>query len=370
MFSWTIIITKVRQLYIARSAAKKFFAAYSATRDPLDIQRRGEEFDGAPAYQLYHRGAEEVAYHLKNNPGGRQGRRQPQHRRRQYRSLARANTTKISQASFAAVKVVLEEAASAEAMSLEKGMIVLSTAVAGGPFIGLLGTVWGVMSTFAGIAVAQQASLTAMAPGVAAALVATVTGLLVAIPAMFGYNFMVTTIRHITQELDGFASRYANQIEHAYVDNRDIEDKIADANRNVQDSMKKCSHTAHESLTELNITPLLDLAFVLLVIFIITTIPPVKDSDLKLPSGVQAREGPAAQGELHLVAGGRQNVLEPRKLTMEDLLPELVSLRMDDPDLNVIVRGDAKTKYKDIRAVLDICQQANIVESGPGHGTQ
>jgi biopolymer transport protein ExbB/TolQ len=68
-----------------------------------------------------------------------------------------------------------------------------------------------------------------MAPGVAAALVATVTGLLVAIPAMFGYNFMVTTIRHITMELDGFASRYANQIEHAYVDNRDIEDKIAEA---------------------------------------------------------------------------------------------------------------------------------------------
>ena len=45
---------------------------------------------------------------------------------------------------------------------------------------------------------------------------------------------------------------------------------------------------------------------------------------------------------------------------MSDLLPTLVSLRMDDPDLNVIVRGDAKTKYKDIRAVLDLCQQANV----------
>ena len=52
--------------------------------------------------------------------------------------------------------------------------------------------------------------------------------------------------------------------------------------------MKKCSHSAHESLTELNIPPLLDLAFVLLVIFIITTIPPVKDSDLKLADGVEA----------------------------------------------------------------------------------
>ena len=230
LFSWTIIITKFRQLTIARRAAKKFMAAYASTRDPLDIRKRGEEFDGAPAYALYERGADEVLYHLKNNPVEMKdavvvqslGEGNTDH-------LARANTTKISKASYEAVKVVLEEAASAQAMSLEKGMIVLSTAVAGGPFIGLLGTVWGVMSTFAGIAASNSASLTAMAPGVAAALVATVTGLLVAIPAMFGYNFMVTTIRHITQELDGFATRYANQIEHTYVDNRDIEDKIAGA---------------------------------------------------------------------------------------------------------------------------------------------
>jgi biopolymer transport protein ExbB/TolQ len=85
------------------------------------------------------------------------------------------------------------------------------------------------METFSGIARANSASLTAMAPGVAGALIATVTGLFVAIPAMFAYNFMVTTIRAITQELDGFATRYVTQIEHVYVDNRDIEDKIAGA---------------------------------------------------------------------------------------------------------------------------------------------
>src|SRR6202167_2644078 len=209
LFSWTIIITKARQLYIARKWAKKFFAAYNETRDPMDIKRKGEAYEGAPAYQLYIRGADEVDYQLKHHPIKAKGRQC------------------ISRGSYEAVKVVLEEAASAQAMSLEKGMIVLSTAVAGGPFIGLLGTVWGVMSTFAGIAEKNQASLTAMAPGVAAALVATVTGLLVAIPAMFAYNFMVTTIRHLTQELDGYATRYANQIEHTYVDNRDIEDKIA-----------------------------------------------------------------------------------------------------------------------------------------------
>ena len=229
MFSWTVIITKFRQLWIARKASKQFYAAYSATRDPMDIRARGEEFDGAPAYQLYIRGADEAAYHLKNNPVKTVGVAAQSTGEGNTDHLAKSITTKISPTSFEAVKVVLEESAAAQAMSLEKGMIVLSTAVAGGPFIGLLGTVWGVMETFAGIAKANQASLTTMAPGVAGALIATVTGLMVAIPAMFAYNFMVTTIRHITQELDGFASRYANQMEHAYVDNRDIEDKIAGA---------------------------------------------------------------------------------------------------------------------------------------------
>ncbi len=108
-------------------------------------------------------------------------------------------------------------------------MIVLSTAVAGGPFIGLLGTVWGVMETFSGIARANTASLTAMAPGVAGALIATVVGLLVAIPAMFAYNYMVTTIRAITQELDGFATEYATALEHKYVDNRSIVEELREA---------------------------------------------------------------------------------------------------------------------------------------------
>ena len=84
--------------------------------------------------------------------------------------------------------------------------VLLATAVSGSPFLGLLGTVWGVMETFSGIAKVQAASLTAMAPGVAGALIATVVGLFVAIPAMFAYNYMVTTIRAITQELDNFTS--------------------------------------------------------------------------------------------------------------------------------------------------------------------
>jgi biopolymer transport protein ExbD len=126
--------------------------------------------------------------------------------------------------------------------------------------------------------------------------------------------------------------------------------------------MKKCSHSAHESLTELNITPLLDLAFVLLVIFIITTIPPVKDMDLKLPTAARhQKDQPRKAFYISLQADG-QMFLNQEAVSIENLLTRLISLRTDDPDLNIIVRGDAKTKYKQIRAVLDICQQANLAK--------
>jgi biopolymer transport protein ExbB/TolQ len=254
-FSWTIIITKARQLLIARKWAKKFFAAYNETRDPMDIKRNSLEFEGAPAYQLYIRGADEVDYHLKNNPVHVEARvnvaSDPALDHGNTDIIARTRTTKISTASFEAVKVVMEEAAAEQAMTLEKGMIVLSTAVAGGPFIGLLGTVWGVMETFAGIATAGSASLAAMAPGVAGALICTVIGLLVAIPAMFSYNFMVTSIRHITQELDGFAARYANQLEHKYVDNRPLSEEMKAANEALAARIVGAIKSRRENVAEL-----------------------------------------------------------------------------------------------------------------------
>ena len=126
--------------------------------------------------------------------------------------------------------------------------------------------------------------------------------------------------------------------------------------------MKKCSHSAHESLTELNITPLLDLAFVLLVIFIITTIPPVKDMDLKLPTAAKHQKDPPRKANYISVQADGKLFLNTLEIPQADLLPKLISLRTDDTDLNIIVRGDAKTHYKQVRAVLDICQQANIVK--------
>jgi biopolymer transport protein ExbB/TolQ len=199
LYSWTVIISKARQLAKARAASRRFFEAFGQLRDPLELERSGKTFEGAPAFAVYADGVEELKYHLEHHP------------------LVVGEKTYIRQTSFDMIRVAMERAVGSESLALEKGMIVLSTAVAGGPFIGLLGTVWGVMETFSGIAKAASASLTAMAPGVAGALIATVIGLLVAIPAMFAYNFMVTTVRGLTQEMDIFTAQLATKLQHEYL---------------------------------------------------------------------------------------------------------------------------------------------------------
>jgi biopolymer transport protein ExbD len=97
------------------------------------------------------------------------------------------------------------------------------------------------------------------------------------------------------------------------------------------------------------------------VIFIITTIPPVKDLDLKLPTAAKQLKDPPRKANYITVQGDGTLYLNKRQIAdASEMLQTLISLRTDDPDLNVIVRGDAHTKYKQIRAVLDVCQQANV----------
>jgi biopolymer transport protein ExbD len=127
--------------------------------------------------------------------------------------------------------------------------------------------------------------------------------------------------------------------------------------------MKKCSTSAHHTLTELNITPLLDLAFVLLVIFILTTTPLANDIPLKLPSSEVHRKDPPhsvkyvtvkADGTIYL-----DKTLEKEAIGLQN---DLLAARQDDTNTSVVIRGDSKTKYRQIRDVLDACQQVNILK--------
>ncbi len=96
---------------------------------------------------------------------------------------------------------------------LESKMIMLASIVTGAPFLGLLGTVWGVMDAFGGVALEGNATIQTLAPGVSGALLTTVAGLIVAIPSVFGYNFLLVRVKKMSTELESFASTVADRIE-------------------------------------------------------------------------------------------------------------------------------------------------------------
>jgi biopolymer transport protein ExbD len=126
--------------------------------------------------------------------------------------------------------------------------------------------------------------------------------------------------------------------------------------------MKKYSRSSHRSLTGLNITPMLDLAFVLLVIFIITTTPAVNDLNVKLPTAAAHPKEPPRKAHYITLKNDGSVWLNQRAVNLGELQGMLAGLRAADPDLNVIVRGDAQTPYGRIRPVLAACQQANVLK--------
>ncbi len=128
--------------------------------------------------------------------------------------------------------------------------------------------------------------------------------------------------------------------------------------------MKKYSANKQHELTELNITPLLDLAFVLLVIFILTTAPPVNDMDITLPTAGARPKDSAAKTNYVTVDNSGKIFLNAVEMTEDQLLTTLVQFRKDDPDLNVVVRGDSRIAYQKIVGVLDVLISANISKVG------
>lgn len=132
--------------------------------------------------------------------------------------------------------------------------------------------------------------------------------------------------------------------------------------------MKKCSPSHHHALAELNITPLLDLAFVLLVIFIITTTPVVNDLDVDLPSAAQRAKEPKPKVNYVTVEKDGSLYLNKDRVDPLALQARVVAMRMENfqrnetQDLSFIIRGSAKTKYQNIVSVMDALQQANVAK--------
>ncbi len=207
IFSWSVMVTKFRVLAFASRQAARFSDLFHRDRQPLRVYESGVRFDGTALFHIYEAGCDELCFQMLGSTEVDET----------FRARLEASD-KITPAQMRTVTAAMERAVGESALDLEAQMNVLSMAVSGAPFLGLLGTVWGVMDAFSGIAAAGNANLAAMAPGVSGALITTVVGLLVAIPAMFGYNFLVASIRKILVESDNFAAELSSEIEHRYVD--------------------------------------------------------------------------------------------------------------------------------------------------------
>lgn len=206
IFSWSVMITKMRVIRFARKQTLRFLEAFRQDRQPLRLYERNARFTGAPIFNVYRAGCEELAFHLLGSA--------------EVDETFRARlgiADKISPAQMNAVRAAMERAVGETALELESQMILLATAVSGAPFLGLLGTVWGVMSAFSYVAMKGNADLATMAPGVSSALITTVAGLLVAIPSMFGYNWLVHHLRVLTVELDNFAQELVSKMETEFL---------------------------------------------------------------------------------------------------------------------------------------------------------
>lgn len=195
---WYMMISKAIQMRQAKKLNLFFNAEFRSQKGVLDLFDRRVQAAGCPLFMVYQAGSIELDTRLKNADGGRK--------------------RHVSLKGMEHVKRTLENSVAQESLKLESGLILLAIAVSGAPFLGLLGTVWGVMSTFGHIAQQGSATLTAMAPGVAAALITTVAGLLVAIPSMFGYNWLVHRLRVLTVELDNFAQELISKMETEYLE--------------------------------------------------------------------------------------------------------------------------------------------------------
>ena len=203
IFAWSVMAAKAVQMRRAKKFNQLFSAEFRPQTMVLGIYDRRIQVEGCPLFTVYQEGCLELDAKLKLGvpEGGRK--------------------KHVSIKTMEHVKRTLERSVAQESLKLESGLILLAIAVSGAPFLGLLGTVWGVMSTFGQVGMMGRADLATMAPGVAAALVTTVAGLLVAIPSMFGYNWLVHNLRVQTVELDNFAQDLASKMETEFLKDED-----------------------------------------------------------------------------------------------------------------------------------------------------
>ncbi len=214
ILSWYVMFSKARYLNaIAKGNAVfmrewRHVAADLTVLDDDDVEKSKslggrvtkaltKRLRKSSVYRIYHVGVEEIRHRMKSDreQGIRRG---------------------LAGRSIQAIRAALDGALVRETQKINSLIVLLTICISGGPFLGLLGTVVGVMFTFAGVAAAGEVNVNAIAPGIAAALLATVAGLAVAIPALFGYNYILSRVKDAKDDMHIFIDEFVTKMAEFY----------------------------------------------------------------------------------------------------------------------------------------------------------
>lgn len=197
--SWTIIAQKYRIFSRARKETARFLQTFYENSNLTVAYTESKELDYSPVAKVFTAGYEEIRAQQKIQKPLTSLNESDQfnHRTERIRSLSR----------------VLSKAVAEETANLEKALIFLATTGSSTPFIGLFGTVWGVMNAFRGIGMKGSSSIGVVAPGISEALIATAAGLAVAIPAVIFYNYFLNRVKVLSSEMNNFSAELINLVE-------------------------------------------------------------------------------------------------------------------------------------------------------------
>ncbi len=203
LLSWTIMVRKWLTFRHIENQSRRFVAFFRKSARLSEVHAACEHYRGTPLAGLFAAAYQELSAQLQGSE-------------REPAGSAPNPGPALGPRSLAGIQRAIQRAAAAELTVLERNMSWLATTGSVTPFIGLLGTVVGIINAFQGLGFEKTASIQAVAPGIAEALVATAAGLFAAIPAVVGYNQFIQRIREVAAEMDDFAAELLNLLERSF----------------------------------------------------------------------------------------------------------------------------------------------------------
>jgi biopolymer transport protein TolQ len=197
--SWGIIFYKFKQVRKAKKESAEFIEIFWDRRNLSSIHDASRELKASPVAQVFRAGYEELVRVS---------------RTKKEASSGESFTTELG--GVENVSRAMKRATSVEITKLEKSLTFLATTASTAPFVGLFGTVWGIMDAFRGLSVTHSSSIQAVAPGIAEALIATAAGLAAAIPALMAYNHFAERIKVLAVDMDNFSHEFLNIAERHF----------------------------------------------------------------------------------------------------------------------------------------------------------